>query len=140
MDANDSILGLSYGQYIGLGEGGPIDGIISSRERYGGPIVTNNQPFTVYFIEPDCSGVPFVVRTSSIHDMTHFYLVAAPDTPALGRTLFFARRSTGYGAYVPSSDCSEGEFVVSGAVAATQYFLSSVLKNAVYPLRIEQLP
>lgn len=143
MDANDTILGPSFGQFIGLGTDGPLEAIIGSREPYSGPVITNNQPFSVYYIEPDCSGIPFITRTSSLHDMTGSYLVAAPNTSLLDKTLFFGKKSSGYsssvGRYFSVSDCSTGDYVISRAVAAVSYTPSPVIVNAVYPLRIVQL-
>ena len=140
MDANDVVLGLSFGQFIGLDVG--ISGARVGNDHRN-PVLTGNQPYPLYYLEEDCSGPAFITRVNYLHDIDDKYLVRAPDSPVTGKVLFKGSRRTGFSngsGYRPPSACAGGDFVISGAVITVEYVPAPEILNAAYPLRIAQLP
>ena len=140
MDANDVVLGLSFGQFIGLDVG--IQGARIGNDHQS-PVLTGNQRYPLYYLEQDCSGPAFITRVSYLHDIDNRYLVRAPDSPVNGKVLFKGIRGTGYSngnGYRSPTACSSGDFVISGSVITVEYVPASEILNATYPIRIEQLP
>jgi len=96
---------------------------------------------TVFFLENDCSGIPFVE--------VEYYLIHLPESfytpnPERGReSILFSskRRSAGItdSSYNQALPCESGQFVAR-AMPRIPYTPAPELLNAAYPVRLEQLP
>ena len=95
----------------------------------------------VFFLSDDCSGIPFVE--------TEYYLIDLPESfyipnPERGReSILFSskRRSAGINnlSYNQALACEPGQYVAT-AMPSIPYTPAPEILNAVYPVRLEQLP
>ena len=140
MDSNDTVLGLSFGRFIGL-EDGYLGAVITNGPP--APVLSGNQGYPLYYLDSECAGLAFVTRTSYLHDVGNGdYLVPAPGASSLGRVLFKSRRNTGSfsSRYREPSGCQSGDFVIDGSVPTVSYELPITLQQTRFPVRIVQLP
>ena len=98
----------------------------------------------IYFIDSDCGGTPYGWNTSSTHSLLdldgRLYTPSAKLTD--GTLMRGSRKSGAYnnsGEYTPTSECTEVEKVVP-TYSLSEFTPAQEVLNAVYPVRLEQLP
>lgn len=140
IDSNDTVLGLSFGQFIGLADG-YLDAVVTDGPP--APAVSTNQSFALYYLDAECAGQAFIARTQSLHDIGNGnHLVADPESSPVDRVLFKGKIGTASfnGRYKAPWECQTGDFVVNRSKPAVTYQLPTLLQQAQFPVRIEQLP
>lgn len=150
MDATGVILGKAIGIYP---EGPVVRIVIELDARHSGTLINADSTQEVifsasgpalYFLSDDCSGPAFGADTVSVWDVNHRFFIAGP---AEAEQLLFKSSlnpgrwevSEGVPYYIEPSECHTADFIATGS-PVVEYFLAPEIANAVYPVRVEQLP
>lgn len=99
----------------------------------------------LYYTAPECTSEPVGSNTtvSRLYDIDRSLYVASETVD--GQTLFYGKRQTGYinqygNGYIATGDCIEIEEARSDYVLLSRLVLPDEVTEAVYPLRLKQLP
>ena len=98
-----------------------------------------------YYVDSDCSGTPYGWTSSFLFSLLDIDgRLYTPSAKLTNQTLMRGSRTTGAyavsdGTYTPTSECTEVEQVVP-TYSLSEFTPAQEVLNAVYPVRLEQLP
>ena len=104
-------------------------------------LISSGLRIYVFFLDEACGGIPFTDYEFYLIDLAGSFFI--PNTAVDRESLLFKskRVPAGFsgGQYEEATSCMSGQFV-ERAMPTIPYTLASELTNAVYPVRLEQLP
>ena len=97
------------------------------------------QSYNAYFIEPDCSGVPFTSSPGVVLELTGQYWIVPVSAPNSEEILFRSYRSAAH-EYASDTGACVAMNIIKAARPIATYTPAPEILNAAYPVRLEQLP